>query len=41
MIMNHAKKLQLLAITRVLTISSASLVQQPDIPVVFLWWCHL
>ena len=34
MIMNHAKKLQLLAVLGVLTISSASLVQAADIPVV-------
>lgn len=32
--MNHAKKLQLLAVLGVLTISSASLVQAADIPVV-------
>ena len=32
--MNHAKKLQLLAVLGVLTISSTSLVQAADIPVV-------
>ena len=35
--MNHAKKLQLLAVLGVLTISSASLVQAADIPCCFHW----